>query len=98
MKQGLNNSSNHAQSHIDMVNEEIDLFESEKPLSKGEKLAILMDCSERLHKRWIAAWEAYHALPENYFKRIEAFKKVNAINRASARVTRKITYLLDEQS
>jgi hypothetical protein len=95
MKQGLNNSSIHAQSHVDLINEEIDLFESEKPLSKGDTLAILMDCSDRLNQRWLAAWEAYTALPVNHVEKNGAFKKVNAINRASARVTKKVVYLLD---
>jgi hypothetical protein len=86
MKQGLNNSSIHAQSHVDLINEEIELFEqSEKPLSKGDKLAILMDCSDRLHKRWIAAWDAYNALPEYALDRL---------TKANSHVTRKIVLML----
>lgn len=65
------------------------------PLSKGEQLEILMDCGERLHKRFQAAYRAIHALPESDYKgRNAAYKKLTRVQNASNRLTRKITDLL----
>jgi hypothetical protein len=92
-------------SHADMVNEEIDLYEQESAknaknpqkntLSKGKRLEILMDCSDRLHKRWLAAWDAYNALPEFAVERNKAFQTLDRITKANSRVTRKITLMLE---
>jgi hypothetical protein len=92
-------------SHADMVNEEIDLYEQESRkkaeipqknmLSKGKRLEILMGCSDRLHKRWLAAWDAYHALPVNHVHRIAAWKKLDTLTKANSRVSRKIALMLE---
>lgn len=92
------NLSRHEKSHVDLVNEEIDLFEQEqaaKELSKSDKLAILMDCSDRLHQRWLAAWDAHKATPVNHVRRITTIAKLNSIHKACIRVTSKIAQLLD---
>lgn len=86
-------------SHVDLVNEEIDLMEQElanKELSKGDKLAILMNCSDRLHKRWLAAWEEHQALPIYDVRLNAAFAKLQRITKASSRLTKKIADMLDE--
>lgn len=68
-----------------------------KPLSKGEKLEALMDCGERLHKRYFLLWTEYDALPESDWKARKAlFAKMDAINDASIRVSRKIGLLFTE--
>lgn len=84
-----------SKSHVDLVNELIDEIEQNPPLSKGDKLAILMDCSDRLNKRWLAAWDAYKATPVNHVSRIAAFAKLDRITKANTRLTRKITALLE---
>jgi hypothetical protein len=92
-------------SHVDMVNEEIDLYEQESPkkaeipqknmLSKGKRLEILMDCSDRLHQRWLAAWDTYNAIPVNHVRRIAAWKKLDTLTKANSRVSRKIALMLE---
>lgn len=83
-------------SHVDLVNEEIELFEKQAPLSKGDKLAILMNCSDRLHKRWLAAWDAYRAIPKNNVGLIAAFAKLDRLTKANTRLSKKIAMILDE--
>lgn len=81
-------------SHVDLVNELIDEIE-QKPLSKGDKLAILMDCSDRIHNRWLEAFDAMHAIPENHVSRNAAFQKCKRLHDATSRITRKIIALLE---
>jgi hypothetical protein len=88
-----------AQTHRQMVEEIIDEFEQEQAaeeLSKGDKLAILMNCSDRLHKRWLAAWEAHQALPVYDVRLNAAFAKLKRITSASSRLTKKIADMLGE--
>jgi hypothetical protein len=67
-----------------------------KPLSKGEKLEMLMDCGERLHERFILAFDALRTLPDCDHKgRDKALAKVQRIQKANRRVNRKITLLLE---
>ena len=68
-----------------------------KPLSKGEQLEALMDCGERLHKRYWSLYVQYDALPESDRKGRKAlFAKMEAVNDASIRVSRKIGLLFTE--
>lgn len=82
-------------SHVELMNEEIELFEKQAPLSKGDKLAILMNCSDRLHKRWLAAWDAYRACPVNHVSCNAAFAKLDRITKANTRLSKKIAMMLE---
>ncbi len=67
------------------------------PLSKGEQLEMLMDCADRLHKRWQAYYDAIYALPESDLKgRNKAFDRLDRVHKACSRVSRQISQLLDE--
>lgn len=69
-----------------------------KPLSKGEKLEMLMDCGERLQKRYWLFWAEYDALPESDRKSRNAiFAKMENVHRASNRITQRICHLLVEK-
>lgn len=84
-------------SHRQMVEETIDEMEqeeAEKPLPKGDKLAILMDCSNRLHDRFMTFFDALQA--ETDFKKRDALlAKCKNVQKASRRVTRKISLILE---
>lgn len=68
-----------------------------KPLSKGEQLEALMDCSDRLHRRFMSAYDALHATPYSESEAREAaFEKAKRIQKANRRLNRKIAWLLDE--
>jgi hypothetical protein len=68
-----------------------------KPLGKGEQLESLMDCGERLHKRYWSLWIEYDALPESDNKGRKALlAKMDMVNDASIRVSRKIGLLFSE--
>lgn len=82
-------------SHVDLVNEEIELFEKQAPLSKGDKLKILMDCSDRLHKRWLMAWEVHRALPIYDVRLNAAFAKLQRLTQANSRLNAKIAKMLE---
>jgi hypothetical protein len=83
-------------SHRQEMEEVIEEFEqeAEKPLSKGDKLSILMDCSERLHNRFITFFDALTV--ENDFKKRDALlAKCQNVQKAARRVTRKIGMVLE---
>ncbi len=68
-----------------------------KPLSKGEKLEMLMDCGERLHQRYWLFYRQYDALPESDWKARKAiFAKMESVNNASTRLIKKIKHLVCE--
>lgn len=68
-----------------------------KPLSKGEQLEALMDCGERLHKRYLPLYQQYCAMPESDWKgRNALFARIERIHQASTRVARKIGLLFTE--
>ena len=95
----LNGDFSEGQSHRQEIDEIIDEYEAEqasKPLSTGDKLAILMNCSNRLHERFITCFDALRALPETDSKNRHAMlAKCQNVQKASRRVTRKITWLLE---
>jgi hypothetical protein len=66
-----------------------------KTLSKGDKLKILMDAADRLHKRYWAFYKLYSACEENDHKgRANAFAKMERVHKASNRILQKIKALL----
>ena len=68
-----------------------------KPLSKGEQLEMLMDCGERLHQRYFLLYTQYDALTDSDWKARKALLvKMNAVNDASTRLTKKIKLLVCE--
>lgn len=68
-----------------------------KPLSKGEQLEALMDCGERLHKRYWSLCDEHNALPENDRKGRKAlFARMERVYQANKRVARKIGLLFTE--
>jgi hypothetical protein len=70
-----------------------------KPLSKGEQLEMLMDCGERLHKRYWSLYCQYDALPESDWKARKAlFARMERVNDASTRLIKKIKLLVCESS
>jgi N-acetylmuramoyl-L-alanine amidase CwlA len=90
-------------SHVDLVNEEIDLYEQElrkkakKPqkniLSKGQKLENLMNTSERLGKRidrYLKNWRE----ASDYESKVYWREKTYAAEKANGRVIRKMTEML----
>lgn len=66
---------------------------NEKPLSKGDKLKILMDCDDRLYARYQAFFSAYEA-ESSESKKNALWTKVKAVNKALNRVSKKIADLL----
>lgn len=86
-------------SHVELIHEEIELFEQEqavKELSKGDKLALLINCGNRLHDRFQLAREALDFLPENdYEGRKKAFAYMKRVNDASDRIVNKISELIN---
>jgi hypothetical protein len=69
------------------------------PLSKGEQLEMLMDCGERLHKRYWSLCDEYNALPESARKaRKELFARMERVYQGQKRVARKIGLLFTESS
>jgi hypothetical protein len=67
------------------------------PLTKGEKLEALLDCADRLSRRYWAAYTVYEMLPDTDAKgRREIFNRMERIHLASNRVTRLIKTLLTE--
>ena len=64
------------------------------PLTKGEQLEMLMDCADRLHKRWQAYYDAIYALPEHDLKgRNKAFDRLDRVHKACSRVAKQIGLL-----
>lgn len=64
-----------------------------KSLSKGEKLNILMDCSERLNNRLDIAFADYRRDSSAQIRE-QHWKKVQAIYKASTRISKKISDLI----
>lgn len=68
-----------------------------KPLSKGEKLEMLMDCGERLHQRYWSLYRQYDALPDSDWKGRKAlFSRMEQVNNASTRLIKKIKQVVCE--
>lgn len=64
-------------------------------LSKGDRLKILMDCAERLSKRYWDFYITYDACDENDYKgRKSAFAKMERVSQASDRIFSRIKGLL----
>jgi hypothetical protein len=87
----------HRQEMDEIIDEQIAQEEAEKakkPLSQGDKLSILMDCSQRLHERFLAFFSAL--VDEKDFKKRDALLiKCQNVQKASRRVTRKIGMVLE---
>ena len=86
----------HRQEMDEVIEEALreDAEKADKPLSKGDKLSILMDCGERLHKRFWVFFNALQAETDNK-ARNALLAKINNVQKASRRVTRKISMVLE---
>jgi hypothetical protein len=80
----------------------IDLIEASRkeatpaaPLSKGQKLAILMDCDDRLNFRFAEAWVKFKKARDNESKAYWLAKST-VIQRAMMRLSKKISKLFEE--
>lgn len=90
------------QSHRQMIDEMIDEFEAEiaakkapKQLSKGEKLELLMNCSERLNGR-LGRYFANYMQASDHESKNYWWSKVRATQKANTRVLAKIGLLFVE--
>lgn len=68
-----------------------------KPLSKGEQLEMLMDCGERLQKRYYSLYVQHCGMPEHDREGRKAlWERMERIHQGSTRVSRKIGLLFTE--